>query len=57
MVEKELGERNFGFYSLKSRLKRDGGESNVFSGHLSRLPPEFVVAGDVKLSTGGSLTS
>jgi hypothetical protein len=23
MVEKELGERNFGFDSLKSRLKRD----------------------------------
>ena len=29
MVEKELGERNFGFDSLKSRLKRDMEEKGI----------------------------
>ena len=31
MVKKELGERNFGFDSLKSRLKRDMEEKAMFS--------------------------
>ena len=30
MVKKELGERNFGFDSLKSRLNRDMGENGIY---------------------------
>ena len=105
LVEKELGEMNFGFYSLNSKLKRDIEEKAMFSvdscqftslhmisptlhcsnllvvrgllrrqsvremiwtrseleavywKHVSQMPPEFVVAGDVKRSTGGSITT
>ena len=118
MVEKELGERNFGFDSLEVQIEaHHGGESDITAGscqftwgpyhfsdaplfrplrllrrqssprsphtterseqwsvgemiwtrselsavylkHLSRMPPEFVVAGDdVKRSTGGSITT
>ena len=38
MVEKELGERNFGFDSLKSRLNRDMEEKGIVARDV--LPPE-----------------
>ena len=39
MVEKELGERNFGFDSLKSRLKQDMEEKGLLPGIVSRRRP------------------
>ena len=38
MVEKELGQRNFGFDSLKSRLNRDMEEKGIVARDC--LPPE-----------------
>ena len=35
MVEKELGERNFGFDSLKSRLNHDMQEKGILPGIVS----------------------
>ena len=39
MVEKELGQRNFGFDSLKSRLKLDMEEKGLLPGIVSRRSP------------------
>ena len=43
MVEKELGQRNFGFDSLKSRQLRHGGEMNCCPGLSPAGAPQRVI--------------
>ena len=52
MVEKELGERNFGFDSLKN-MNHDMEEKGIVGGECLPLEPRFPLPRDHRLGAAG----